>query len=149
MSVIEDFSRRTISRKGRPIMAREKEGLSIIDKDCSVEGIMNVSGKLIIAGSVKGTLLGNAVVTASGSRVNAVARVRQMTIGGAFKGDITVYEDLQILSTGAFSGKATCKRMKLETGGKLDGKVTHLEPAEVASGMERADRDAGPHKAED
>jgi cytoskeletal protein CcmA (bactofilin family) len=130
-------------------MAREKEGLSIIDKDCSVEGIVNVSGKLIIAGSVKGTLLGNTVITASGSRVNAVARVREMTIGGAFKGDITVYEDLQILSTGAFSGKATCKRMKLETGGKLDGKVTHLEPAEVASGMERAGCDAGPGKAKE
>ncbi|MBW1742220.1 MAG: hypothetical protein JRJ47_02160, partial [Deltaproteobacteria bacterium] len=36
----------------------KKERLSIIDKDCSFEGNVNVGGKLIIAGSLKGSITG-------------------------------------------------------------------------------------------
>jgi cytoskeletal protein CcmA (bactofilin family) len=108
-------------------MVKRKEGLSIIDRDCAVEGTLNVAGKLIVAGSFKGTLVGNEVVTMKGSRVNAQARVREMTIGGEFQGDASVEEDLQVLSTGMFKGNATCRRIKLEEGGTLNGKVTPLE----------------------
>jgi len=111
-------------------MADKQEGLSIIDKDCLVEGTLNVKGKLIVAGSLKGTLIGNTVVTAKGSSVNAPAKVREMIIGGEFEGDITVYESLRILKTGVFSGKITCKSITLETGGKLNGRVRPLDSTE-------------------
>jgi len=114
-------------------MADKEEGLSIIDKDCLVEGTLNVKGKLIVAGSLKGTLIGNTVVTAKGSRVNAPAKVREMIIGGEFQGDITVYETLRILSTGVFSGKIVCKSITLETGGKLNGRVRPLDSTEELS----------------
>lgn len=114
-------------------MAKKKEGLSIIDKDCSVEGTVNIKGRLIVAGALRGTLIGNSVTTAEGSQVRAIARVRNMTIGGDFQGEIAVHEDLHILSTGTFTGKATCKRIKMETGGKLNGEVTHLESGPSSS----------------
>lgn len=110
-------------------MAGKDKSLSIIDKDCFVEGTLNVKGKLIIAGSLKGALIGNTVVTVEGSWVDAPARVREMTIGGDFQGDITVYETLRILSTGVFSGKVSCKSITLETGGKLNGRVRPLDSA--------------------
>ena len=108
-------------------MAGKEKSLSIIDKDCFVEGTLNVKGKLIIAGSLKGTLVGNTVVTVEGSCVDAPAKVREMTIGGDFQGDVTVYETLRILSTGVFSGKVSCKNITLETGGKLNGRVKPLD----------------------
>lgn len=114
-------------------MAGKQKGLSIIDKGCQVEGTLNVKGKLIVAGSLKGTLIGNTVVTAEGSRVDAVAEVREMIIGGECQGDITVYESLRILSTGVFSGKMTCKNIALEAGGKLDGRVRLLDSTEEPS----------------
>ena len=110
-------------------MAGKDKSLSIIDKDCFVEGTLNVKGKLIIAGSLKGALIGNTVVTVEGSCVDAPAKVREMTIGGDFQGDITVYENLRILSTGVFSGKVACKTISLETGGKLNGRVRPLDSA--------------------
>ena len=121
-------------------MAKKKEGLSIIDKDCSVEGTLNIKGRLIVAGSLKGTLIGNHVITTEGSRVRAIARVREMTIGGDFQGEIAVQEDLHILRTGTFTGKATCKRIRMETGGKLNGEVTHLESDAVPPKKEPARR---------
>lgn len=104
-------------------MTRRQRGLSIIDKDCQVEGTLSVNGKLIVAGSLKGSLIADTVVTSKGSRVDATAKVREMTIGGECQGEITVYESLRILSTGAFSGNVTCKSIALEEGGKLDGTI--------------------------
>ena len=119
-------------------MADKEEGISIIDKDCLVEGTLNVKGKLIVVGSLKGTLIGNTVVTAKGSRVDAPAKVREMIIGGEFQGDITVYESLRILSTGVFSGKIVCKSITLETGGKLNGRVKPLDSTEELSHTDTA-----------
>jgi len=115
------------------IMAGKQEGLSIIDKGCQIEGTLNVKGKLIVAGSLKGNLVADTVVTAKGSRVDALAKVREMIIGGECQGDITVYESLRILSTGVFSGKMTCKNIALEAGGKLDGRIRLLDSTEGAS----------------
>jgi len=114
-------------------MADKQEGISIIDKDCSVEGTVDVKGKLVIAGSLKGMLIGNTVVTVKGSHVNAPAKVHEMIIGGEFEGDITVYESLRILGTGVFSGTVVCKSITLETGGKLNGRVEALDSAEGLS----------------
>jgi cytoskeletal protein CcmA (bactofilin family) len=122
----------SISIKGH-IMADKQEGISIIDKDCLVEGTLDVKGKLVIAGSLKGNLIGNTVVTVKGSRVNAPAKVREMIIGGEFEGDITVYERLRILSTGVFSGRVVCKSITLDTGGRLNGRVKPLDSAEGLS----------------
>lgn len=119
----------SISKKGHT-MADKQESLSIIDKDCSVDGSFDVKGKLVVAGTLRGALTGNTVVTVEGSHVDAPARVREMIIGGEFIGDITVYESLRILSTGAFSGKIACNSITLDSGGKLNGRVSPLDPKE-------------------
>jgi cytoskeletal protein CcmA (bactofilin family) len=109
----------------------KKERLSIIDKDCSFEGAVNVGGKLIIAGSLKGTITGRSVVTVEGSRVEAKAKVQTMIIGGQFQGDVIVNESMRIVSTGVFSGSLACRNFTLDSGGKLDGRVKPLESKEV------------------
>jgi len=100
-------------------MADKSGGLSIIDKGLKVEGTLNAEGKLVIAGVLEGTLIGNAVVTVQGSRVVAHAKVREMIIAGDFKGDVIAYECLRILQTGNFGGNII--------GGKLNGNVRPLE----------------------
>jgi cytoskeletal protein CcmA (bactofilin family) len=119
-------------------MADKQESLSIIDKDCSVEGSFDVKGKLVVAGTLKGALIGDTVVTVEGSHVDAPAKVREMIIGGEFRGDITVYESLRILSTGTFSGKITCNSITLDDGGRLNGRVTPLDSTEGLSRKETA-----------
>jgi cytoskeletal protein CcmA (bactofilin family) len=114
-------------------MGRTQQGLSIIDKGCQVEGTLNIKGKLIVAGSLKGTFVADTLVTAKGSRVDAQAKVRQMIIGGECQGDITVYENLRILSTGVFSGNMICKNIELEAGGKIDGRVRLIDSTEEPS----------------
>ena len=113
-------------------MVARSKGLSIIDSGLKVEGTINADGKLVIAGTMEGALFGNNIVTAQGSRVVAQAEVDDMVIAGDFKGDITVRESLRILQTGNFTGNITCKNLRLEAGGKLNGHVEPLEMAETA-----------------
>jgi cytoskeletal protein CcmA (bactofilin family) len=124
-------------------MTDKQESLSIIDKDCSVDGSFDIKGKLVVAGTLKGALIGNTVVTVEGSHVDAPARVREMIIGGEFKGDITVYESLRILSTGSFTGKITCNSITLDSGGKLNGRVRPLDSTEGLSRKDTAQAGGG------
>ena len=101
-------------------------GVSVIDKDFKVKGTIHVKGRLIIAGELEGTLIGDAVETMSGSRVLARAKVQKMNIGGYFEGDITAYESLKISHTGNLSGNIICERLTLEAGGRLNGHVRSL-----------------------
>ena len=107
-------------------MKDKPEGLSIVDKGLSVEGSLYADGKLVIAGALKGNLVGNAVVAAEGSVVNAEAKVEDLVIAGDFEGDVTVYNRLHISATGNFRGNIVCKNLRLEVGGVLNGSVRPL-----------------------
>ncbi len=108
-------------------MDKTTQGLSIVDKDLKVEGTLNIQGKLVIVGTVEGTLLGNRVITVPGSRVVGQAMVNEMVVGGHFEGDVTVYECLEISQTGKFSGNIVCKDLKVVPGGQLNASVRPLE----------------------
>ena len=108
-------------------MAGKKKGLSIIDKDLRVEGNVSTEGKLVIAGALEGSLKGNEVVTAEGSRVVAHAKVQDLVVAGEFEGDIVAYRSLRVLRTGDVGGNVVCKDLILEAGGRLNGNVRPLE----------------------
>ncbi len=114
-------------------MLEKTTGLSIIDKGLKVEGILSAEGKLIIGGTVEGTLIGDEVVIAPGSRVIAQARVREMVISGDFEGEVRAYESLKIMPTGNFCGHIVCKSLSLQAGGTLNGSVKPLEAEEDIS----------------
>jgi cytoskeletal protein CcmA (bactofilin family) len=97
--------------------------MSIIDKELTVEGMVSFKGQLIVKGNVKGNLYGDIVVIAEEGAVQAQTTVSQITIGGAFEGELRVSEKLTILSTGRCSGKIACKIFEVEAGGILNAEV--------------------------
>jgi cytoskeletal protein CcmA (bactofilin family) len=120
----------------------KSERISIIDKGLKVEGTVRARGRLIVAGEVEGTLVGETVVTVSGSRVRADAQVSEITIGGEFKGDITARERVIILSTGDVRGDLIYKDLRLEAGGLLNGRVGPIAEGPSALSSEQASAQA-------
>ena len=104
-------------------MNTKSKNFSIIDQDLTVEGTIFCKGKLVIKGSVKGTLDGDIVIVANEGSVYAKTKVASMTIAGRFEGNIEASEELIILSTGTCSGKVTCKNLVVEANGKLNAHV--------------------------
>jgi cytoskeletal protein CcmA (bactofilin family) len=102
------------------------EDFSIIDKELTIDGTVSTTGRLIVKGILKGTVIGkNVVITEEGS-VYANAKVASMTIGGTFEGEIRALKKLILLSTGKCTGKVVCKDLVIETGAILNAQVTCL-----------------------
>ncbi len=109
------------------LKGKSRTNLSIIDKDLKIDGSLTSRGKLIIKGSLKGTIDGEIVVIAKEGIVDSDAKVSSMTIGGSFKGEITASKELIILSTGRCEGKVACKDLIVENGGILNAEVTCIK----------------------
>jgi len=102
------------------------EDLSIIDKDLTIDGTVSSTGRLIVKGILKGTVIGKNVVIAEEGSVYANVKVASMTIGGTFEGEIRALKKLILLSTGKCTGKVVCKDLVIETGAILNAQVTCL-----------------------
>jgi len=116
---------------------RSKPNVSIIDKGLTVEGEIASQGKLIIKGTMNGTLKGDSVIIAEGGYVKAEMTARAITVSGMFEGDIKATEQLMILSTGKCSGKITCKQLIVEAGAVIQaeivsGKSENIDSVETA-----------------
>jgi cytoskeletal protein CcmA (bactofilin family) len=101
----------------------DQKKFSIIDEGFTVEGMVVGKGRLVIKGTVKGTLNGENVVIADGGAVYAQARANEATIGGMFEGEIEVDKALVILSTGKCAGTIKCADLVVEAGATLNASV--------------------------
>jgi cytoskeletal protein CcmA (bactofilin family) len=123
-----------VQRTGQPMdqtkrqnrMKKMTKHLSILDKECSVEGTIIVKGQLVVRGQVTGKLVAQNVVIAEEGVVYAEAEVQRMTVGGKFEGYVQAAGELVILSTGHCSGKIVCKDFVVEPGGVLNAEVNCL-----------------------
>lgn len=107
-------------------MKHISKDFSIIDKELTIDGTVSTTGRLIVKGILKGTVIGKNVVIAEEGSVYANAKVASMTIGGTFEGEIRALKKLILLSTGKCTGKVVCKDLVIETGGILNAQVTCL-----------------------
>lgn len=105
-------------------MKTDNKKFSIIDEGFTVEGMVVGKGRLVIKGTVKGSVNGDNVVIAEEGTVHADARANEMTIGGLFDGDIEVQKALIVLSTGKCSGKIKCSDLVVEAGAVLNASVS-------------------------
>jgi cytoskeletal protein CcmA (bactofilin family) len=96
---------------------------SIIDEGFTVDGTVTGKGRLVIKGTVKGTVVGDNVVISEQGSVYADARAQMMTIGGMFEGQIDVQKSLVILATGRCSGQVQCQDLVVEDGAMLNASV--------------------------
>jgi cytoskeletal protein CcmA (bactofilin family) len=105
-------------------VTRKSENISIIDSGLTIDGSISCKGKLIIKGTVKGTLEGETVVVAEEGSLLAEAEAESVTIGGNFEGSIRAAKELIILSKGNCAGRDVCKDLVVEAGGVLNAEVT-------------------------
>ena len=110
--------------KGRYVLQHPQKKLSIVEKGLTIEGSVSFKGQLIINGTVKGTLEGDHIVITEEGVVEAETRASFITIGGIFRGRLTVSGKFVLLSTGVCSGIVECQEMELEPGGVLNGEIS-------------------------
>ena len=107
-------------------MKAKRENVSIINRDCKLEGTLVFKGYLIVVGSINGTLNAETVIIEEDSRILAKVTVNSMTIAGSFEGEMVVTETLTISETGNVKAQIKCNKLVIEEGGILNGNVKFL-----------------------
>jgi cytoskeletal protein CcmA (bactofilin family) len=108
----------------------KSENISIINKGLVVDGTLSIKGKLVINGTVKGTLVGETVIVGKEGVICADTKVASITIGGKFDGELEVSNELIILSTGSCGGRVVCNDLVVEPGGIVNAEVNSISKQE-------------------
>lgn len=104
----------------------KKTSLSIIDDGIAVEGSIEFTGELLIRGRLTGKVSGDTVTIADEGVVKADMKIKRMTVGGRFDGEVQAAEELVVLPNGQCRGKVICKNLVVQDGGILNADVSHL-----------------------
>ena len=107
-------------------MKARDNNISIVNRDCKIEGNLHFRGHLIVEGIVEGTLLAETVFTEKNSNVRAQISAISLTIAGYLEGDIEVTGTLTLLKTADVRGHIKCHSLVIDEGGIINGSVKFI-----------------------
>jgi cytoskeletal protein CcmA (bactofilin family) len=104
----------------------KNNNISIVTRDCKIEGILHFRGHLIVEGLIEGTLLAETVFTEKDSNVKAQVSATSLTIAGNFEGEIEVTGTLTLMKSADVRGNIKCRNLVIDEGGIINGSVKFL-----------------------
>ncbi|MCQ4162125.1 polymer-forming cytoskeletal protein, partial [Roseomonas sp. GC11] len=108
----------------------------VVGKGISLQGTVTDAERLVVEGTVESQMLHAAELQISHSGVfKGEVEVDDAEIAGTFDGTLTARNTLIIRGTGKVLGVARCRRLQVEEGGQLSGKMEMLSdnPAPATS----------------
>jgi cytoskeletal protein CcmA (bactofilin family) len=123
-------------------MAKEKEKetaqptgqgvISIVGPGMRIKGDCDTEGTLRIEGTIEGSVrAGKAVVVGKDGIVQGDISTQDAVIGGRVTGTVTAESRLELQATCVIDGEIRARRIKLDEGGKVNGKVAMGDSAQL------------------
>lgn len=107
---------------------------TIIGPTVNVEGDLVSDGNVHIEGNVKGTVKSsNMVNIAPGAKITASVHAKNARIAGSVTGDVTITENMEILSTAVIKGNINANTISIERGAVVNGNVSCRKDGGVAA----------------
>lgn len=102
----------------------------VVGRGISLQGTVADAERLVVEGTVESQMIAAAELFVAGSGVfKGEVEVEDAEIAGAFDGTITARGSLIIRATGRISGMARCRKLSVEEGGQVSGKMEMLTDA--------------------
>ncbi|MBD0272907.1 MAG: polymer-forming cytoskeletal protein [Acetobacteraceae bacterium] len=102
----------------------------VVGRGISLQGTVADAERLVVEGTVESQMIHAAELFVAGSGVfKGEVEVEDAEIAGAFDGTITARGSLIIRTTGKISGTARCRKLSVEEGGQVSGKMEMLTEA--------------------
>jgi cytoskeletal protein CcmA (bactofilin family) len=111
----------------------------VVGRGISVQGTITDAERLVVEGTVEASSLNAAELhIAQGGVLKGQVEVEDAEISGLMDGILTVKGSLVLRGSGQVIGEARCRRLQVEDGGQLSGKISMItdstpaprEPAE-------------------
>jgi cytoskeletal protein CcmA (bactofilin family) len=107
--------------KGNQYMALNEEFESKIGKGTKASGKLNFRGPVKIEGEAEGEITGEEVVITTGAVVSARISASKVTIAGAFSGEVTARERVELMATARVQCTINTPSFVLNEGAQFDG----------------------------
>jgi cytoskeletal protein CcmA (bactofilin family) len=99
----------------------------VVGRGISLQGTVTDAERLVVEGMVESQMIHAAELFVAGSGVfKGEVEVEDAEILGAFDGTITARSSLTVRSTGKITGVARCRKLSVEEGGQLSGRMEML-----------------------
>src|SRR5215217_5594398 len=120
------------SRPGGRVEPSERRTL-VVGRGISLQGTVADAERLVVEGTVESQMIHAAELFVAGSGLfKGEVEVEDAEIAGAFDGTITARGSLIIRTTGRISGSARCRKLSVEEGGQVSGKMEMLNETTAA-----------------
>ncbi len=115
-------------REAQP-MATERRTL-VVGRGISVQGMVQDAERLVVEGTVEASMIHATELSVSqGGVFRGEVEVEDAEVAGTVDGTMTVRGSLVVRATGTVLGTARCRRLTVEDGGQLTGRIEMLTDA--------------------
>jgi len=116
----------------------------VVGRGISVQGVIQEAERLVVEGTVESTMIhATELSVAQGGVFRGEVEVEDAEIGGTVDGTLMARGGLTIRGTGKMIGTARCRRLQVEDGGQITGRIEMItEPAQQAEAAHQAEPDA-------
>jgi cytoskeletal protein CcmA (bactofilin family) len=118
-------SSRGVAPQGRtPSREVPERRTLVVGHGISLQGTVQDAERLVVEGTVEATLIRATELTvAVGGVFKGEIEVDDAEIGGVIDGTLTVHSNLLVRASGKVLGMARCRRLQVEDGGQITGRI--------------------------
>ncbi len=131
---------RSITGASRPARDPDERRTLVVGRGISVQGTVQDAERLVVEGTVEATMIHATELSIAPSGVfKGEVEVEDAEIAGTIDGTLTARGSLMIRSTGRVLGVARCRRLQVEDGGEITGRMEMIagegRPAPAATAV--------------
>ncbi len=115
-----------------PQRVRSTGTLSFIGAEVVITGNINAAGDLHLDGTIEGDLSCQSLMQGATGKVKGNITAEKATLAGNVDGTISA-RDLVLERTAQISGDLSYENVSIETGAKVDGRVSHRPSADAGT----------------
>ena len=120
---------------GRPTRDPAERRTLVVGRGISVQGTVQDAERLVVEGTVEASMIqATELAVAPGGMFKGEVEVEDAEIAGTIDGTLTVKGGLTVRSTGKVLGTARCRRLQVEDGGQITGRIEMLTDPVRATG---------------
>jgi cytoskeletal protein CcmA (bactofilin family) len=96
----------------------------VVGRGISVQGVVQDAERLVVEGTVEATMIhATELAIAPGGMFKGEVEVEDAEIAGTIDGTLTARGSLVVRSSGKMLGTARCRRLQVEDGGQITGRI--------------------------
>jgi len=132
---------RPASMPGRPAGRDPSERRTlIVGRGISVQGTVQDAERLVVEGTVEASMINaNELSIALGGVFKGEVEVEDAEVAGTIDGTLTARGNLIVRATGKLLGVAKCRRLQVEDGGQITGRIEMITEPRTAEATRSAE----------